>query len=53
MIYFTGKKHEAYLSLWADYTWIQRQAKVLDKSEEDTVINDGTGGGLRRPSKIF
>jgi hypothetical protein len=31
------KKHEAHLSLWADYTWIQRQAKMLNKSEEDTA----------------
>jgi hypothetical protein len=31
------KKHEAHFALWADYTWIQRQAKMLKKSEEDTA----------------
>ncbi len=31
------KKHEAHLTLWADYTWIQRQAKRLKKSEEETA----------------
>jgi len=29
------KKHEEYASRWGDYMWIQRQAKTLEKSEEE------------------
>jgi hypothetical protein len=32
-----NKKHEDYLSCWADYQWITRQAKALDKSEEEVA----------------
>jgi hypothetical protein len=35
------KKHEAHLSLWADYTWIQRQAKMLKQSEAETATMMG------------
>ncbi len=31
------KKHEEYLSYWADYQWIVRQAKVLQKDEEEVA----------------
>jgi hypothetical protein len=35
------EKNEEHLSYWADYTWIQRQSKVLKKTEEETAAMMG------------